>query len=418
MTSTRVEQSESYPAFTNEQAAAAPVAGDRTAVLVVHGMGQQRKFETLSSVVDGIARVSGGVKKAAARNVRIGDERTSRIELELADGRKVDVYEAYWASITEGQVTLRDVMSFLWSAAFNGIRNSGAKNPFKRWIFGEHREPEPEAKPGRTTVTYLAVAAAVLLSLVFMNSLTLILGTASALESGPTWLQGGGLVEDLTASILMFLGSLVAFFVVYKCAAHQKVPGERLTKPLLVSKLGLWIFLALCGVTIIAAVTMLLSIGLQRNPVFWEGPAHLAGAILLGATVLLLAAAGVIALVNVGRASDLGASLVAFALIPVLVLIAANRSADFSESVFALMPHPPYRWAIEPLSSVVEWFAAVGGHLDRSSVRQRPGAQVPRAVCRRRRGVRRRHVARPVRHNPRAHQRLHVAHCKRDLPRR
>ncbi|HEX8252272.1 MAG TPA: hypothetical protein VF846_03910 [Thermoanaerobaculia bacterium] len=354
----RVEPSQSYSAFTNEQAAAAPAGGDRTAVLVVHGMGQQRKFETLSSVVDGIERASGRVKKAVARNVRIGDERASRMELELADGRKVDVYEAYWASITEGQVTLRDVMSFLWSAAFNGFRNSRTKNPFKRWIFNQHQEPDVAATPGRKTRWYLVLAAAVLLSLVFMNSLTLILGTANALEAGPKWLKDPGLVEDLTASILMFLGSLAAFFVVYKSAAHQKGPGQRLTKPLLVSKLGLWMFLVVCGVAILSAITMLLSIGLQRHREFWDGPAHIVGAILLAVTVLLLAAAGAIALMNVRRsthrASDVAAAVAAFAAIPALLIVAATRSVDFSESVFALMPSVYVQW----LSPAIEWMAA------------------------------------------------------------
>ena len=49
------------------------------------------------------------------------------MELTVSDGtttRAVHIYEAYWAPLTEGQVTLRDVILFLFHAGFDGLWHS------------------------------------------------------------------------------------------------------------------------------------------------------------------------------------------------------------------------------------------------------------------------------------------------------
>src|SRR3954453_9984260 len=86
---------------------------DKVAVIVVHGMGQQVPFET----IDGVARSLW--QKAAAdtgssryvpgkiitRTAKLGEQPMQRAELSLRDPagseRRVHIYEAYWAPLTE-----------------------------------------------------------------------------------------------------------------------------------------------------------------------------------------------------------------------------------------------------------------------------------------------------------------------------
>lgn len=364
----RVEQSKSFSAFTNEEAADAPAGGDRTAVLVVHGMGQQRKFETLSSVVDGIDRAAG-VKSAVARNVRIGEERASRLELELNDGRRVDVYEAYWASITEGQVNLRDVMSFLRGAAYNGIKN--ARQPFKRWIFDEHGEPDVEAKPGRTTLTYLALAAAVLASLMFINALTLILGAANAMRVGPEWVKSAFVVEDLTATVLMLLAGIAGFIALYLCTANQKTTNAR--RHVRLSRWSLQYFKALCLLIVVVVVTMLLTLAHghyahvandSASVPFMHGAvaaagllAHAAGVVTPLATVTLLGFAALFCAVGSSKRHGFGvcAALLLTGIAAAVIVLAASRASfGGGRSIFALVTPPN----IAPFAIELAAFAA------------------------------------------------------------
>ncbi len=139
-----------------------------TAVFVAHGMGQQARFQTLDEVATGLLEAAGTDAPAIASTVRIGDQKLQRLELHLYDagGREVEVhvYEGYWAPLTEGQVTLRDVTGFLLSAGLNGIRNSLGR--FKRWMFG--RDVDFGRKIG--TTFYLVVTLLVVLSLFVMNA--------------------------------------------------------------------------------------------------------------------------------------------------------------------------------------------------------------------------------------------------------
>ena len=86
-----------------------------------------------------IARKDG--KPAAAIRAEtclVGGQKLQRIELDLRDAQdrplEVHVYEGYWAPVTEGQVKITDVISFLLRGGFNGMRN--AWKDFHRWMFG------------------------------------------------------------------------------------------------------------------------------------------------------------------------------------------------------------------------------------------------------------------------------------------
>lgn len=352
-----VGEPKSYATLSNEEAKELPVGGDRTAVLVVHGMGQQRKFETLSSaVVDGI-HAQTGVKAAVVRNVRAGDERSSRIELELNDGRRVDVYEAYWAPITEGQVTLRDVMTFLWDAAANGIKNA-RRNSFRRWVFDKHEA----MAGGKKTFIQLTLAAGVLASLVLINALTLILGSAATINAGPDWAKSEIVLGDLTATILMFLFVVAGFVGVYVCSAQQK-KGAPFSDELPLSNWGLQYFKTLAVMTVAVALTILATIGFARYP-WLDGVARFMGTLVSLGSIALIGFAAMICVAGSRQRRLVGiisaVVLVAFAYAD--VLLAVGRASAEAKSIFAWMAIPP---AVSPLTEAAAkvagmWLAVWG----------------------------------------------------------
>jgi hypothetical protein len=192
------------------------------AVLVTHGMGQQLPFQTLDQIAEGLrqedavrqpGKPMGEVKVA---NVEIGrkKERLQRIELQLGPagdgGCDVHVYEGYWAPLTEGQVTLRNVMSFLLNAGSNGIANGSGE--FRRWLFGQYRS---FVTPVRV-VLYLLIALAATASLVVINTAIVTVAAArSPLVQPPSWLSDG-LVGDLSTvfNVLLLAAGLFALSLV------------------------------------------------------------------------------------------------------------------------------------------------------------------------------------------------------------
>jgi hypothetical protein len=116
---------------------------EKRAVWIVHGMGQQIPFGTQDSLAEGIMSVTHPPPGQAdfeprVAAVKIGDSIVERVELDVFEnGRKLELhlYEAYWAPITEGEVKLADVISFLFDGCFRGLLNSFKE--FKRAMFGE-----------------------------------------------------------------------------------------------------------------------------------------------------------------------------------------------------------------------------------------------------------------------------------------
>ncbi|MFY9822107.1 MAG: hypothetical protein WAM82_12045 [Thermoanaerobaculia bacterium] len=148
-----------------------------------------------------------------------------RLELELEDPRgvthEVHVYEAYWAPLTEGNVTLRETMGFLLGGGFNGLANSGT---FKRWLFGKYQS---FAIPVRT-VLYLLVTVAVIASLMVLNAT---IGLAAAarfvLTSQPAWLSNS-LFADLTTTfnfVIAWMAVFAASLLIAMVLRRLKVPS-------------------------------------------------------------------------------------------------------------------------------------------------------------------------------------------------
>ncbi|MCH7638537.1 MAG: hypothetical protein IH855_03625 [Bacteroidetes bacterium] len=196
------------------------------AIFVTHGMGQQLKFATLDMVANGIERAlerrTAGAMEIVdvyARTVHLGDVRTERLEMCIrreSDGLRlaVHIYEGYWAPLTEGKVTLRDVMAFLYRAAWNGLKK-GIGQPLERYMFG--RQTLHRVTGG--SFVGLLVTALVLGSLVLLN--TVIAGVG--LNGGYDVLVGvvlegeyaaRGIVPDtLTRIIFWYLMATVLFGV-------------------------------------------------------------------------------------------------------------------------------------------------------------------------------------------------------------
>ncbi len=129
----------------------APKLEQRVAVLICHGMGQQVQFETLDTVVREVRetalRCDTLVSKdeGVAVSIHPDDGRfVARAELNLKhkdqSRRVVHFYEAYWAPLTEGRVTMRETLSFLVDAGYRGLSFAFEDGVFDRWMFGGREE--------------------------------------------------------------------------------------------------------------------------------------------------------------------------------------------------------------------------------------------------------------------------------------
>lgn len=210
----RVEKPQVYPAHLAPEGAEPPREVRRVAVLVVHGMGQQVEFETLDQVERGLRErerlaAPAGCPPTVARLVELGEQRLRRLEMALTGPagacREAHLYEAYWAPLTEGKVTLRDVFWLLWRAS------SLRRRSFDRWIFGKRWKFDPDG----STVSYVKHAMFFVLAVLTLNA-TALATVAICLLRGPeaSWMRSP-LISDLTwplAAVLLlailFAGAL------------------------------------------------------------------------------------------------------------------------------------------------------------------------------------------------------------------
>ncbi|MDQ3673434.1 MAG: hypothetical protein M3365_03535, partial [Gemmatimonadota bacterium] len=129
--------------------------------------------------------------------VKSGEEWLNRIELRLKSGDEtveVHLYEGYWAPLTEGRTTARNVIGFLTGAGLNGLRNTRGR--FRRWLFGKY----PVLPIPVRTVFSLLTALATVLALVAMNSaVAIVVAALTLLDPRPSWLSEN-LFADLTTT--------------------------------------------------------------------------------------------------------------------------------------------------------------------------------------------------------------------------
>ncbi len=143
--------------------------------------GQQVPYETIDGVAQSAlrgARAAGAtIVSSVFRSVRLGTQDKDEIEPQLvraefkiteANGsaHEVHVYEAYWTPLTEGKVTATDVVRFLFSSGWNGVRNTTART-YRRWMFDHERQFTLPTE--RLTLVFLGIML-LLLALVFINT--------------------------------------------------------------------------------------------------------------------------------------------------------------------------------------------------------------------------------------------------------
>jgi hypothetical protein len=200
------------------------VVKGKVAIFCVHGMGQQMRFTTLDNVAQGIHGVTEVTHQQASLFELDGRVR-QRLEMtvkkwasgneESSKESELHLYEAYWASITEGQVSLIDVMQFLIGAGWNGIQQSF--RPFKRWMFDKFNEISIHP----ATFWYIALTLFVVLLLSVLNAGAVLLtyGVLFGKEL-PEWLPKNYI--NLTTLILAWLSMGISFIGVLWFALIQR----------------------------------------------------------------------------------------------------------------------------------------------------------------------------------------------------
>lgn len=246
-------------------------APQRTAVIVVHGIGEQVQFETLDRAVQGLRRVGGDPHAPVnVRATKLGNDEHRRAELNVA-GTEVHLYEGYWAPITAGNVTMRDVVSFLVRGATNGIQN--AWSGFARYMFGKSMPRQRRLG----TLAALILASAVLASLAIVDLVAVAVAAQGAGLQIPT-----NVLPDATWLALIFV-LCVALVVVWigvaasarkaRRALPQKARASRAWNALFVPA---WIAVGLATAGAIACgVGIVVLLALNRGPFATPPPAWL-----------------------------------------------------------------------------------------------------------------------------------------------
>lgn len=96
----------------------------RTAFLIIHGVGQQNKFETLSRFAAGLKigiedAFPGGAATVERKLTRLGARNETYLSIGLpdADAGEIDVYEFYYQPLLQRQVSVEDVVAWLLQTA-------------------------------------------------------------------------------------------------------------------------------------------------------------------------------------------------------------------------------------------------------------------------------------------------------------
>lgn len=208
-----------FPEGPNDTSVPGVGAGGSTAIIVCHGMGQQLPFETLEGVGrllrTGLAEAGVAVEAQTARHVVMGSEPMPRVELTLrqageAQPRTVHLYEAYWAPLTEGQVTLRDTVAFLWAAGSGGLRSFLSPRVFDRWMFGKPRDLTNQGLASSGTAKLLFTLARAALGVTALLLFVLLLVLASGALSGWQGILLPAVGIGLGVTALLALGTILA----------------------------------------------------------------------------------------------------------------------------------------------------------------------------------------------------------------
>lgn len=107
--------------------------GKRTAILVIHGVGEQNPFEALDGFVCGLHKFfkSTGAKSKLSHIIKKrdavggGNWTESFVEFDaeaLEHTLRIDVHECYWADLTEKKISVGEVYSWMLATIWGAIR--------------------------------------------------------------------------------------------------------------------------------------------------------------------------------------------------------------------------------------------------------------------------------------------------------
>jgi len=228
------------------------IGAKRIAIFVAHGMGQQIPFETLDAIAESLraydAKLTGRRDKPTSNTIKAGPEQwLQRIELRLKsidNPIEAHVYEGYWAPLTEGRITLRQVTGFLSGAGSNGLKI--ARKTFRRWLMGEYQVfPTPIR-----IVLYLLVALATVASLVALNSTIVTVAATRTLFSQTPWWLTDGLFADLTTTF----NAVVTTMIVFAASLAISHYIRRMKLPVMIRKIWGWLSVVAFYLTVLAII--------------------------------------------------------------------------------------------------------------------------------------------------------------------
>lgn len=199
----------------------------RVAVFATHGMGQQTKFQTMAAVAEGLRRAVAEqtnvaleeVKAARPSTVKLGDEVTQRLRMDIGE-TEVDVFEAYWAPVTEGAIKISELMSYLRAAGVGGLRI--LFKGYQRTIFNQVVTFRVEYATG----IYLLVALAVIYALMFINSTIVLVAAQKTKLADVPWLNES--IGALTAGAGVTCAVAIAYALATAAAGLLKARIDEL----------------------------------------------------------------------------------------------------------------------------------------------------------------------------------------------
>jgi hypothetical protein len=216
---------------------------ERTAVIMCHGMGQQVPFQTLNEGIELATRENSDWKLDRVDFMECEECRIPHATVRDGHGAEADLYEVYWAPLTEGRVSVRETIRFLLQGAACGLAQGGA--PFRRFVFGEFQTyPMPRGSRSTILLVLLALVSFLLaFANFFISSAAFLLGGLHA-----PYLRVALLLGLLPAAIVAALG----FAVVMRIPADRPIPEEKASGVADEGKSELYEFSIKTGIAILA----------------------------------------------------------------------------------------------------------------------------------------------------------------------
>lgn len=238
----------------------------RTAILVIHGIGEQNPYEPLDQFARNLTRYlkhEGGIDDLtmSAQKIDHNDSVEAMIRLEskthgphtveFQQSAYIDLYEYYWAPMTEDKISYKETISWLIKTSLTPVRMLDQN------IAAIKDEPDPE-NLSRSAIFYRELRRIVMLFLPLALLLFLLglwlpsaLNITSALkQTAEQWNADHPLVRAVMT--FLFLLSLVIYWIVLKQLVAKCLRSLRRQEAMLASSVTRNTFLAATVLSLIA----------------------------------------------------------------------------------------------------------------------------------------------------------------------